>query len=72
MVRYIVTEIIPNCKIFFKYFLENSQLFALNLIQVRLFDKKASFSRKILHNLQKLPKISFSLSKGFLWIDKEL
>ena len=51
MVRYIVADIYGNCNIFFKYFLEKSQLFALNCIFMGFFAKKPSFSLEILNIL---------------------
>ena len=58
---YIVADIDRNCNIFFKYFLENPQLFALNPIHSRFLDKKPCFSLKTLNNLQNLPYFSHYL-----------
>ena len=69
---YIVADIDKKCKIFFKYFFDNPQLCAKNLIHSRFFDKKPRFSRKIFHNLQNLPKNLVFCAKESLGLHKQL
>lgn len=69
---YIVADIIRNCNIFFKYFLENPQLFAENSHHSMFLDKKIHFSRKCFHNLPILTKSSLSFLLAKFRVAKQL